>query len=90
MNDFGECFMQPEINYQKFKQFFELPGDKYNEERAEIIKQKTHERCGEQEKQGGNCESEVIGKIRGALINDYPLRKIQKKHHIHNRIGKII
>ena len=40
MNDFSELFFQEEFNHLKFKEFFGLPGDLYDKERANTIKEK--------------------------------------------------
>jgi len=40
LNDFSELFYDEEFNLLKFKEFFELPGDIYNKERAGRVKGK--------------------------------------------------
>src|SRR3989344_7143728 len=41
MNDFSDLFfIKKELNFIKFKQFFELPGDIYNEERTKRVHKK--------------------------------------------------
>ncbi|MBI5391622.1 tRNA uridine(34) 5-carboxymethylaminomethyl modification radical SAM/GNAT enzyme Elp3 [Candidatus Woesearchaeota archaeon] len=41
LNDFSEVFFKNgELDFEKFKTFFELPGDIHNEERAERVREK--------------------------------------------------
>ena len=43
MNDFSRLFFEPEFNFEKFKEFFELPGSIRDVERANRVKMKIYE-----------------------------------------------
>ncbi len=40
MNDFSDLFFSQDFDFEKFKEFFELPGDIQNKERSQRVKEK--------------------------------------------------